>query len=331
MLKHWQNSRTIEWDKKAARSADGGLLQSWAWGRFQEALGNAVYNVSDEDEKWLAQCIQLKAGNQWILSIPRGPVYAGEGEPAAEGFKIFMDELKKLAEERNCFLLRFDPPWKKMVKSSGIIKSWRERQPVHTLILDTSKPEEDLLKQMKSKWRYNIRLAEKKGVRVRWSNDEKDARIFADLVKKTSSRQEFAVYDAEYYQTMLRELGDQASLLIAEHDGRAIAGLLIAFFGKFATYLHGASDYQHRNLMAPHLLQWEAIKEAKKRGLNYDFWGIASDPPANKQEEKWAGVTRFKKGFAPDLALTEYCGTYEMPVSRFKYLLYRLRQRLKSV
>jgi lipid II:glycine glycyltransferase (peptidoglycan interpeptide bridge formation enzyme) len=335
MLKHWSAEQRMEWDTFAAKSLDGGLLQSWAWGEFQESLGNAVYNVSTEDQTWFAQCLQLRAGNQWILSIPRGPVFASDGTPSAESFREFMTEVAVLAKERGCFLVRFDPAFPatdafSFVSRRPFCKSRRERQPVHTLVMDTTPTQESLLSEMKGKWRYNIRLAEKKGVSVRRSTDIADAVVFVDLIAKTTDRQGFASYDQAYFEKLITALASkqQAEFFIAEYQGKPIAGLLAGYFGRVAAYLHGASDYEHRALMAPHLLQWEAIKVAKERGMLYDFWGTASEPPANEQEKAWSGVTRFKRGFVPRQEMTEYVGTCEMPVKPLLYRIYRLRQRL---
>ncbi len=329
MLKHWQEHESTQWNDIIARLAkDGGLLQSWEWGRFQESLGNAVYNLSHE-EKWYAQCIQLKAGNQWILSIPRGPVTPVAHEK--ESFKNFLFDLKAFAKDRGCFLVRFDPAFElPLAKELSLKKSARERNPVHTLIMNTSYAEEELLEQMKPKWRYNIRLAQKRGVAIRRSCNPQDATMFASLMQKTTERQSFATYDEEYFTTFMKVFGknQQAEFFFAEYEGKTIAAILVAYFGKRAYYLHGGSDNAYRQVMAPHLLQWEAIKEARKRSLEYDFWGIAAEPPANKQEAQWAGVTRFKKGFAPQTEATEYMGTYELPVSKLLFVLYRLRQRL---
>ena len=347
MLKNWTADEKTAWDSLVSASPDGGFLQSWVWGDFQEALFNSVYRLSDEQEQWLAQCFQLKAGNQWILYIPRGPVFVGYDKVMAgqelssqqsgrQSYLDFFKELKVFAKERGCFLLRFDPAFETGHPFTDTVsrcakKARRERQPIHTLILDTAKSEAELLEAMKQKWRYNTRLAEKKGVTTRWSTDTKDAEHFYQLVSQTTERQQFGAYDEDYYATLIEKLGPQhqAAFLFAEYEGKPIAGLLLGFFGKRVLYLHGASNYEHRQLMAPHLLQWEAIKEAKRRNMRYDFWGVAAEPPANKQEAGWGGVTRFKKGFAPQIGLTEYVGTYELRVKPLWYWAYRLRSLLR--
>lgn len=328
---HFNADQQEQWDNAIKVSPDGGFLQSWAWGEFQESLGNSVYNTANDTKTWFAQCIQLKAGNQWILSIPRGPVYVGDGKPDTDSLKSFLTELKAFAKERGCFVLRFDMPYSGKQITLPYKKSRKVTNPEHTLILQTEKSEEDLLKEMKPKWRYNINLAEKKGVTIRWGWKEEDAKLFTELMNKTTQRQAFASYDVEYFKKLVEILSpkEQAAFLFAEYEGKTIAGLLMCAFGSTAIYLHGASDYEYRKIMAPHLLQWTAIKDAKKFGANYDFWGVAADPPANKAEEHWGGVTRFKKGFAPKQEISEYMGTYEIPVKQSWYLLYRLRSLLK--
>lgn len=327
MLKVWTVEQQSEWDTIIAKHAnDGGLLQSWAWGRFQEDLGNAVYNVADESGQYFAQCLQLKAGSQWVMVVPRGPVAVNAVEPA--GLAAFLRDLKTFARERNCFLLRLDPafdpsgaPW---LTQAGANKAKRERNPKQTLTIDLNQTEEALLSAMKSKWRYNIKLAEKKGVTVRFGTTPDDAKLFWNLVEKTTDRQGFASYDADYFQTMLSALqtGHHSAVAIAEVQGKPIAALLLGYFGHTTYYLHGASDYEHRALMAPHLLQWQAMQDAKAKGYKiYDFWGVS--------EAEWPGVTRFKQGFAPATSFIDYVGTYELPIKRFTYFLYRLRQAIK--
>jgi len=334
MLIHWNEKQQSQWDEAISQSADGGFLQSWEWGQFQESLGNKVFRVSDQSMEWFSQGILLRAGREWIMYLPRGPVYIGKEEPKKGQLTSFLSAVKGLAKEKGCFLLRFDAPWDSTGEESALLehlpvqKVVRERQPVHTLILSTKKEEDELLEEMKSKHRYNIRLAEKKGVRVRVAETDEEKQQGIKLLKETSSRQNFSSYDQAYYQSMLDHL-PSLKMFIAEYEGGVIAVLLAAFFSDRALYLHGGSDYTHRKVMAPFLLQWKTIQEAKKQGMDYDFWGVAADPPANKQEQGWSGITRFKKGFTPTTIITEYVGTYELSVKKLTYFLYQLRAKLK--
>ena len=327
MLHFWTKEDPTGWDAAvAAHASDGGLLQSWAWGQFQEALGNGVYNVVNDDASMFAQALQLRAGKRFILSVPRGPICVGELTEAR--LQAWVADIKAFAAERGCFMVRFDPAWpmeqQTLLAVAGTDKAKRERNPSETLIIDIRGDEETLLGAMKSKWRYNIKLAQKKGVTVRFSTDPKDAQTFMSLVEKTTERQGFASYGRAYFEALINALGEtkQGAFAIAEYQGKPIAALVVGFNGRTAYYLHGASDYEHRALMAPHLLQWAAIQESKKRGcVAYDFWGAGS---------QWGGVTRFKQGFAPTTALTAYVGTHEIGVKGLTYKLYRLRQRIRG-
>lgn len=322
------------WDQYAMQASDGGLLQSFAWGEFHKSLGNQVFRIVDRYKVWAAQCIKLKAGGQWILQIPRGPVGLSGKDIDDATLSTYLKEMKKFAQEHECFLLRIDPAWNPqshhvdfMKRVLWVHKSGRERNPTHSLVVDISQSEKTLLEGMKSKWRYNIRLAQKKGVEVYWDTTEEGAEIFASLMAKTTKRKEFASYDAEYFKKLVKHVG---AFCFAKVGSNTVAGVFIAFFGDHAYYLHGASLYDYRSYMAPHALQWEAMMEAKRRGVkHYDFWGVAANPPANEQEKHLVDVTRFKAGFAKNVELTPYAGNYEIAASKLMYGAYWLRQVFK--
>jgi lipid II:glycine glycyltransferase (peptidoglycan interpeptide bridge formation enzyme) len=166
------------------------------------------------------------------------------------------------------------------------------------LILNISGDEDEILKQMHHKTRYNIRLSARKGVKVRVGDATKDLDSFYSLMQKTTRRDNFKPHSKKYYHNQLKTLGKEnlINLLIAEKDGKPIAALIVTFYADRATYLHGAMDGKYRKLMGPHILQWEAIKLAKeKKCTQYDFWGIA--PKEHDEEHAWGGITRFKEGF----------------------------------
>ena len=136
--------------------------------------------------------------------------------------------------------------------------------------------------------------------------------------------------------------GFTIELFCAFHDGKLLAGESIAFFSQWAYYLHGASSSEHRELMAPHLLHWEIMREAKRRGCTkYDLWGVVGNGPRLRSgknalqttnyklpDHSWSGITKFKTGFAPDVPLTYYPGTFDVVLRPWEYKLYRLAQRL---
>ncbi len=191
---------------------------------------------------------------------------------------------------------------------------------------------------MHEKWRYNIRLAERKGVKVfmAGSHDPSALEIFWQLMSETTERDGFRAHDKEYYRLMLETLsGDPATdgkkrpvarLLFAEHDGKVLAANLMLYFGTTAIYLHGASSRSRREVMAPQALHWQAIQDAKFWGYtDYDFWGVALE---GAEDHAWAGITRFKRGFGG--RYVSYPGTYDLPLDRFWYTVYAFARRFRS-
>ena len=169
---------------------------------------------------------------------------------------------------------------------------YKNRIPRHTIVIDLNQSEEEILQGMHQKGRYNIKLARKKCVEIRKSTNTDE---FYKILQETGSRDGFHLNPPEFYQTMLGELKDKVALYMAYYNDQPIAGIIVTFIGNTATYFYGASSNEHRNLMAPYLLQWHAIQEAKKREYQYyDFLGIA-DPKNPKDPLK--GVTEFKRKF----------------------------------
>jgi lipid II:glycine glycyltransferase (peptidoglycan interpeptide bridge formation enzyme) len=196
-------------------------------------------------------------------------------------------------------------------------------------MLDIGKEEDELLAEMKSKTRYNIKLAEKKGVRVIISREKKYLDRFFELVEITARRQGIVSHPKNYYQEMVRSLPEEnMKIFCAEFEGKIIAANLVLFFDGVATYLHGASDDNFRNVMAPYLLQWRQVQEAKKNGAKrYDFGGVKT---ADK-DKGWAGISRFKKSFSPITKTIVFPGAYDMIISATRYYLYRFIQKIKCI
>jgi lipid II:glycine glycyltransferase (peptidoglycan interpeptide bridge formation enzyme) len=180
-------------------------------------------------------------------------------------------------------------------------------QPPRTITLDILGSEDDILARMKQKTRYNVRLAEKKGVTVRaW--DDLDG--FHQMMQVTGGRDGFGVHSLEYYRrayALFHPTG-MAELLVAEYEGQPLAALMAFARGRRAWYVYGASNDQERNRMPTYLLQWEAIRWAKSHGCTgYDLWGVPDEDEAKLEAEfesrhdgLW-GVYRFKRGFGGKL------------------------------
>ncbi|MEI7620083.1 MAG: peptidoglycan bridge formation glycyltransferase FemA/FemB family protein [Candidatus Falkowbacteria bacterium] len=231
------------------------------------------------------------------------------------GSRIKADDLSILEKDNQAVFVRFEPnsaDWEgKGVKTIPV-------QPAKTIILDLTKSEEELLSAMHQKTRYNIRLAEKKGVTVTIDNSRINE--FLALMNQTTERDGFFAHSDGYYRAMAEFDPDFIQLILAEYEGRVIAAGLFCFCAPTAIYMHGASSNEFRNVMAPYLLQWTAIKKAKGMNLKYyDFYGI--------DEKKWPGVTRFKEGFGGEEI--NYAGTFDLVLKPFWYFIYRLLRHVR--
>jgi len=353
-----ESTNKTSWESFNRAQKSGSLLQSWDWAEFQAGRQQKIYRFEVKDnEKTVAQMFLWKHRflvGQNGLYCPRGPViideYLENKEKLQQVLRILFEKVHQIAKENKSLLFRIDPNvivdlgeiqkdiwkesfvvdeknlWKQSFESLGLKRSEREVQPVHTIMLDLSKSEEELLKNMHQKTRYNIRLAKKKGVEVVESDD---AQAFFKLLQQTTTRQKFGAYPVKYFQDILKL--DNTKLYLAKYQGKDIAGILCTYYKNTATYLFGASSDEFRNVMAPHLLQWTAIKDAKENGFEfYDFWGAARKDSKIKQEKSWIGITRFKQGFDQDQPIFGYLGAYSytyrpivLKIWNFVYSTYR--------
>lgn len=349
MEKQRSGQHDTTWDSFAAHAADGGLLQSRAWGQFQEQLGRRVeyirladcgLRIADYDGA-VAQTLvieqRLPFGFSYVYS-PRGPIVGNSGFRIPDsGFIV--DALAREVRKRfpRAIFFRFEPPYEQFIirNPQFVIQQYPKNvQPATTLVIDLTKSEDELLSTMKEKTRYNIRLAERHGVTVRSSTDAADLERFLNLLDETARRDGFRAHPQPYYKTMWKTLApEHLKLFLAEHHGKLLAAALVAFnqptiqtgsykLNGWAYYLHGASTSENRELMAPYALHWQIMREAKSRGCtHYDFWGI--------DEARWPGVTRFKTGFAPNTKPTTYCGTWDVVFRPKLYAIYRRFARMR--
>lgn len=291
------------------------FLQSREWEKMQKSLGVKTWWLEERNATALVLKRKLPLGRSWLY-IPRGPM--GQMSPELE------KKLIEIGEQENSIFVRIDPPIQTPY-SAPWRKAEREVQPRNTLILDLTKSEEELLADMHQKTRYNIRLAQKKGVQVRFSKDVADVEHFLKLSKDVSERTAFSYHPDEYYQAMAGL--NFTELALAEYQGQVLAAHIIISFGDTVTYVHGASSSQQREVMAPHLLQWETLRRAKEKGYaKYDFFGVA---PENADENHpWAGVTRFKLGIGGQRV--DYIGAYDLVLNETMYHMFNAARRLKS-
>ena len=345
------------------------FLQSRFWAEFKKAQGWTYrqYEVHSPGTRSFLLTVLLRQLPPFglLAYIPMGPAISIANDaciPAiAEKRKLFLANLaEKLVPllPSDVFLIRFDPPWECAMRRDNpqafsrqdfpfihctagktpcsLRKAASDIQPPDTVLLDLQQPLDVLLTNCKPKWRYNIRLAEKKGVAVRCfsgSQAESALPIFYQLYRETAARDGIAIHTEAYYRSLCQLAADTAfsaegiliSIYVAYFEEKPLAAIITLFSSSGAVYLYGASSNERRNLMPAYLLQWQAIQDAQKYGCpSYDFYGI---PPTDDPNHPMYGLYRFKTGFGG--ALIHRVGTLDIPVRGFRYWLYSYAERLR--
>jgi lipid II:glycine glycyltransferase (peptidoglycan interpeptide bridge formation enzyme) len=231
---------------------------------------------------------------------------------------------------RGSLFIRYDLAWRNGNRPSSIFKKAEDIQPASTVIIDITKNKDVILSEMKSKTRYNIRLAEKKGVSVKRCAIEMLDEWY-DLYKETALRDKIALHSLKYYKTVF-ELSQEKEhkvdirLYMAEAEGKNIAGIVTCFYNKKATYLYGASCNSGREKMPAYALQWQAICDAIDEGcVEYDMFGI---PPDDNPSHPMHGLYRFKTGFGG--IIYHRPGCYDFLLNKFAYKFYSIAEAVRD-
>jgi len=334
------------YDDFVARFETGDLLQSFEWGELKSRSGwIPVRLLAEESGEIVATVSLLKRAipktNRCIMYAPRGPVFDIRN---AELTKWFMERLRETALEHRAILVKIDPPVsiedaasEANLRAAGFrpvkYKGFGGIQPKAVMQLDLAgRNLDEIMASFKPKWRYNIRLAEKKGVQVRMDCGREDLPTFYSLLKETGKRDGFLVRDLKYFEDMWDCLVPRGfmKLVLTYYQDTPIAGAIVYLFGDKATYIYGASSNKHRNVMPNHLMQWRLIQWAKECNCKwYDFRGVS--PQRNGDEkDRLQGLNRFKEGFSP--RFVEYIGEYDLVLSPTWYWLWNVvRPRLQSI
>ena len=360
----------LEWNTLIGKVPNAHLLQTWEWGQVKAAQGwepmRFVWEsgiVSRESgggsrESVAAAVMILKkrvisrgfAARLCILYAPKGPMMDWSNEPLR---RLVLDDLQAWAKKQGAVFLKMDPdvcigtgvPGNDDARANELgqkieyelkrrrwLFSSEQIQFRNTVAIDLISSEDELLVRMKQKTRYNVRLAEKKGVTVR-AGTLADLPLLYSMYAETSVRDDFVIRDEAYYRTvwetfMVRSaIGDQHSAvryqpfaepLMAEVNGEAVAAIFVFYFARRAFYLYGMSREAHREKMPNYLLQWEAMRRAKARGCTaYDLWGAPDE--FNEEDALW-GVFRFKEGLGGEVIRT--LGAWDYPVNPIWYKTY---------
>ncbi len=331
MRVHWPGESDFPspaaWDEFVGANPRGHLLQSWAWGELKGSFGWRPLRLAVSDNGHLvaaAQVLLRRLPYRSLAYVPRGPACDPADEEAS---RVLLAALHRAARGQGAIALKVEPCWLDSADAArwwagqGFRPSVQTIQPRRTIIIALEPPEEAILAQMKPKWRYNVRLAARKGIAVR-QGSAADLPAFYQLMRETGERDGFSAHVPAYYETafQLFQPAGQAALFLAEYQGQPVAGLVAFAFGLQATYMYGASGDRERQRMPNHLLQWEAMRWAKARGCtHYDLWGIPDLDP-DSPSAGLAGVERFKAGFGGQDV--RYAGAFDYVYSPLVYRLF---------
>lgn len=319
----------------------GHVMQVWEWGDIKGRTGwNPRRLVLEDDGQIVAAATVLERRlpliNAPIFYCPRGPVVEFKDRDKADAL---LGAIRELAERQKAILLKIDPAIPstdkdllEYLKNRGFKevdkgKNFEGVQPKYVFRLDITPGEDILLANMHQKTRYNIRLAGKKGVKVRRGTRE-DLPHFYEVLKETTERDNFLVRAYSYFEDLYDTLvpAGLAQLFIAEYQGQIIAGTLAFIAGQKAWYVYGASSNNYRNVMPNYLIQWEMICWAKSKGCTlYDFRGVSGDLSENNP---LYGLYKFKKGFNGEF--TEFIGEWDYVYRPFMYIIWQTVEKLYS-
>ncbi len=318
-----------KWNQALLKLPDAHVLQSWDWGAFKSRHGWQAERLLWHDGAQIqaaAQILVQQRGQLRLGYVPKGPVVAWDDLPRVADV---LARLEIFAREHNLILLKCDPDVSPdSVEGQAVMnllaqRKWRpsfeQIQFRNTMLLDLRPSLNELLSAMKPKWRYNIRLAQRRGVTVR-EGSERDLPLLYQMYAETAHRDRFIIREEAYYLDVWQQFirAGYATPLLAELAGEPLSMLILFHFGPQAWYMYGASRNLHRKTMPNHLLQWEAIRRAKAIGCTtYDLWGA---PDTLDESDSMWGVYRFKQGF--NAAFVRHIGAYDYAPHPWLYQLY---------
>lgn len=321
-------------DKKEFNAVVSHPLQSFEWGEFRKKTGVKVIRRGVFDGGTLVAGFQLT-----IHKIPRTKFTIGYLPKGDMPTKEVIEELKKIGRDEKCLFIQLEPnsthlengTWK--MENLGLRPAAHPLFTKYTFVLDISKAEEEILKNMHPKGRYNIKVANKHSVKVVEDNSEKAFETYWQLTEETTKRQGFYAHTKHYHKYQWETFahnsdtnGLSSHLFLAKYEGKVLTAMLFFVFHDTLYYPYGASSNDHRNVMHSNLTMWEAIRFGKKLGLKkFDMWGAMGPDPDPK--DPWYGFHNFKQKFGPQHV--EFVGSYDLVINPVLYQGYKIADKLR--
>jgi lipid II:glycine glycyltransferase (peptidoglycan interpeptide bridge formation enzyme) len=263
--------------------------------------------------------------NFTIGYLPKGPDIT----------KTMLNQLWDLGKKEKCIFIQIEPNVEKNNKTYNFKNLYVSSHPLFTkynFILDLTSSEEELLKKMHHKTRYNVKLAEKKGVKVSEDNTDKAFEKYLRLSNETTTRQNFYAHTDKYHRLLWKTLNSDKKnsltvhLLKATYKGETLVIWMLFVLGDTLYYPYGTSSSKYREVMASNLMMWETIKFGKKLGLKkFDMWGALGENPDTKNP--WFGFHKFKQGYGA--RHVEYVGSFDFVINKKLYNLYKITNKIR--
>jgi len=298
-------------------------IQSWAWGEFREKMAAQV-------DRFI---IGQEAGQVFFYQLPFLPFTIGHCPKINFVSQPLIDHLSYLGQKRRAIFIKIEPHLltnpkiEKKLASLGL-RQGKEIFSQYTMIINLNQAPDQLLAGFASKTRYNIRLAQRKGVKIIEDNSDHAFNTYWQLTEKTTARQGFYAHNKEYHQKMWQSMTQAgiAHLLRAEYQQETLAAWILFKFKDTLYYPYGASSRKHRQVMASNLLMWEAILFGQKNDCrHFDLWGTPGPNP--KKTNSWYGFHRFKAGYNPKIV--KFVGAYDLVIKPGLYPLYQVFDHLR--
>lgn len=306
------------------------VIQSWEWGEFRKKAGLEVVRLGEFQGLTLKSAYQFTVHpvpyiKQKIGYLPKGPLPT----------KLMVDGLKKVAIEKNIAFIKLEPNVESGIgniesrmNSLGLVHAKKSLFTKYNFVLDLTKSEEELMAGMHPKTRYNIRVAEKKGVEVKVSTKDADFETYLKLYFETTRRQKYFGHTPHYHRVLWEILkkAKMAQVLIARYEKKPLVAWMLFNFKDTLYYPYGGSSDLHREVMASNLVAWEAIKFGQSIKLKtFDMWGALG--PNADPKDPWHGFHRFKAGYGP--RHVEYIGTYDLVLKPSYYKAMNVADRIR--
>ncbi|HOY56356.1 MAG TPA: peptidoglycan bridge formation glycyltransferase FemA/FemB family protein [bacterium] len=326
------------------------FLQTWQWSDFRASLGEKIWRLAVRDENGFLLAVAAFFSKplplqKIYLDCPRGPIFSSVVNLAQrlEIIKLLANFLVKTIQRQIVFIrTENNQPTQPAITLTYTQAGFKKPEllihavnPAATLVLDLSKTEEEILANMHPKWRYNIKLAQKRGVLI---NHQHSIDGFYQLLVTTAKRDKIKIFSKKYYKNLINFFSVmpdfKLKLFFAEYEDEVLAAIMVIGFGNTAIYLHGGSSNRNREVMPNHAVQWHAIKWAKENKYQwYDFWGIATAEKNNYVGDAWTGITHFKKGFVNASTGQEliYGGAWDLVQNFFWYNFFKLTKKTKNL